>query len=152
MRKTVLTLLLLALMAATRPAAAADTDLLQTKVQLGLAGLADAVASEADTTPDHAARLELANAIAEDLERFTSRFLPRILKAYPTSADVCYADSLTRQVNCANGTTQAEVFNQVVALFSNSLKLRASQAAPVALQQLDIQGSPAEDVVASKRR
>jgi hypothetical protein len=101
----------------------ADTDLIRTKVKLALAGLSDAIASEDPSTPNHAARMALASSIADNLEQYTQRFLPRVLKTYPGSADLCYVDTLNKEVNCSSTVTQSTVDNQVIAIFYNFLAL-----------------------------
>jgi hypothetical protein len=130
-------LLLLLLLLPLAPAVAHDSDLIETKVKLSLARLADAIASEG-AVPNHAARLALAQDLLNNLDQHTRKFVPRILQAYPTSRNVCHADSLTNAVNCSNPATENEVYNQVIALFGNLLLLSEAQAS---LEFLDV-GAP----------
>jgi hypothetical protein len=112
MRTKSLLLLLLLILLPMAPAAAHDSDLIETKVKLSLARLADAIASEGAVT-NHAARLALANDILNNLDQHTRRFVPRIL---------------TNAVNCMNEATENDVYNQVIALFGNLLLLNEAQA------------------------
>jgi hypothetical protein len=125
MRKIGLLLLLLVLMP-FGPSWAADTDLLLSKITYSLAALVDAIASESDATPDHAARLAAARAIDQNIEPHARRYWQRMHRAYPESRDTCVTDTLTGERNCSNSTPESTVFNQVVALFGNSVKLQAA--------------------------
>jgi hypothetical protein len=118
-------LLLLLLLIPVAPAVAADTDLLLSKITYALAGLVDAIASESESTPDHAERLATARTIDANLAQQARRYWTRVAKAYPASQDVCVTDTLTGERNCMNSVTQATIDGQVIALFGNSVKLQA---------------------------
>lgn len=104
-------------------AEAADSDLLETKIKVGLAALVDAIASEDPATANHAKRIKLAGIISGSLPQFAARYKPRIIGAYPSSSDSCTVDSLDGSAHCANSATQSTVNGEVVAIYGNDIAL-----------------------------
>jgi hypothetical protein len=145
-------LLVLLLLLPLAPAAAADSDLLLSKITYSLAGLVDAIASESDTTESHAERLAAARAIDANLDQYAKRYWTRMHRAYPESRDVCITDTLTGERNCTNGTSEAIVFEQVVALFGNSVKLQAVAAANLNQEERLAESTRPSPVVAENRK